>query len=481
MVGFMVDGARALENRGYYRRFIEFIAERGADTLQWHFSDDQGCAIRFDSLPAAASPNAYSKEEVRELVAFARGLGINVIPELATLGHTRYITGVGGTYAKLAENDHFYSSICPVAPLTCEVVGGLLDEVIDLFDSPIIHVGLDETNLGGHPLTAEALKTRETSDLFVEHALFLHDRITRRGRRMMMWGDCVAEYSKVANVLPKDILVGNWQYDPVVTLDRSTKLTAAGFEVIACPALFCHNQTIVAGESWAYPNVRALSGHRSKLPGVTGTMTTLWTPTRFISESIWPAVDYAAAVMHAGGDVNVRDQAAKFGETFFGLRHAKRFAAAIEAMADAAPERARWLPICLLKRGAADASDFCEQVSRFKDIASRLSRCRSAVRRNQEVFAAIQLTADLLALAWSRAAVHRDGAVTTTLLDECRQMSGRLAAAWDRERFADDPRRDRPASVFDEQEHLRWTFDQGTAVLARAADLAGHLCGPSSR
>jgi len=88
----MLDSARCLESRSYYRQFIDFAAERGAKTLLWHFTDDQGCSMQFDTLPTAASANAYSKAELRELITYAGERGIMVIPELETLGHTRYIT-----------------------------------------------------------------------------------------------------------------------------------------------------------------------------------------------------------------------------------------------------------------------------------------------------------------------------------------------------------------------------------------------------
>lgn len=476
MIGFMLDGARALENRQFYRRFIDFIADRGADTLLWHFSDDQGCAIRFDTLPAAASPNAFSKDEVRQLKSYAQVRGVSLIPELATLGHTRYITGVGGEYATLAENDQFYSSICPIAPLTRQVIGGLLDETLELFDSPLIHVGMDETNLGGHPLTAEALKTRSAGELYVDYARYLHERITARGRRMMMWGDYPAQFPQVAADLPKDILLANWQYDPDVTPDQSAALVAAGFEVVACPALFSFNQTVVAGESWAYPNVRAMSSHRQTVPGVTGTITTLWTPTRYLSESIWPAVDYAAAVMLAG-KADVRERAAALGESFYGLKDVDTFADAIRTLADAAPARKHWLPVCRLNRSALEADTTLDTTAGvFETIAAQLQRCRPGVRRNEVAFDALQLTVDVLSLAWRRAVAFRDGHVDAALIDQSRQVADRLADAWDQSRYRDDPRRERTTSAFDEQEHLRWTFEQGTAVLAGAS----HACAQAN-
>src|SRR6516164_2837219 len=89
--GFLIDSARCLENRAYYRRLIDFVAARGCNVLLWHFTDDQGCSLQFESVPGIASPHAYSKQEMRELIAYATDRSVEIIPELATLGHCRYI------------------------------------------------------------------------------------------------------------------------------------------------------------------------------------------------------------------------------------------------------------------------------------------------------------------------------------------------------------------------------------------------------
>lgn len=464
----MLDSARALDNRQYYRRFIDFIADRGADTLLWHFSDDQGCAIQFDTLPAA-SPNAYSKREAADLAAYARSRGINLIPELATLGHTRYITGGSSPFVELAETEQYFSSISPVAPRSRELIGALLDEVIDVFDSPLIHVGLDEVNLGGHPLTAAALKTQSAGELFADYVRFLHGRVTASGRRMMMWGDFLLKDPAVAAAVPKDILVANWKYDPEVTIESTKQLAAHGFEVVACPALISYNQPLAAGESWAYPNVREMASHRRREPKVVGTITTIWTPTRFLSETLWPSVDYAAALMR-GGQVAVRDQAKALGERFFGMPEASTYADAMVLLARIAPRRSAWLPTAQLQSGpVATNTELDAHAEQFHELASLLASCRPAVRANLAAFESLQLMAETLAHAWARAVAYRDRKVVSSLIEASEQLSARLAAAWDQERFADDPRKHAPASSFDDGDHLRLAFDQGTTALRAAA------------
>ncbi len=469
MIGFMLDSARSLDQRPYQKRFIDFIAERGADTLLWHFSDDQGCAIRFEACPECASPNAYSTVEVAELAAYARSRGVTLVPELASLGHTRYLTRGGDSpYRALAETDDYFSSISPVSPQTRQLIGSLLDEVVKTFNSPVVHVGLDEVNLGGHPLTRQALQTQAETALFADYVCFLHARLTSHGRRMMMWADYVVKHPRVAEQLPRDILMANWQYDPATTPDATRQLAEQGFDVVVCPALISHNQPVVAGESFAYPNVRKMSSYRSISSRVVGTITTIWTPTRFLSDTLWPAMDFAAAVMRDGEAVDVERQAADFGRTFFGLPDTAKFSAAMRRLAQVAPLRATWLPILRLEKPSL-ASD--EMLNIFSEIAGDLRACATKVDRNQEAYGQQLLLCDLFQHAWERAVAVRDGRVTEALLNVSRRTEERLLAAWDRDRFSNDPRRLAPESAFDEDDHLFLVFTMGTRVLKSILDV----------
>ena len=110
--GLMIDAGRCLEKRQYYNDLIDFAAERGVTSLLWHFSDDQGCAIDFASVPGVASPHAYSRSEVRSLVTYARDRGIEIIPELASLGHTAYITRLP-RFKHLAESNEMFQQHLP--------------------------------------------------------------------------------------------------------------------------------------------------------------------------------------------------------------------------------------------------------------------------------------------------------------------------------------------------------------------------------
>lgn len=129
--------------------------------------------MEFDCVPGIASPNAYSKAEMRELIAHAKQRGVEIIPELASLGQCVYLTRLP-QYQHLNETDEVFTGMCPVAPETRPLLKALIEETATVFDGPNVHVGLDEANIGQHPLTKLAPRTRTKGDLFSNHINFIH-------------------------------------------------------------------------------------------------------------------------------------------------------------------------------------------------------------------------------------------------------------------------------------------------------------------
>jgi N-acetyl-beta-hexosaminidase len=89
----MLDPARLMEKKAYYRGLLPWLREWGYNTLHFHLTDDQGSALAFPSHPELAKDGAFTADEMREFVKAASKLGISVIPEIESLGHTRCITG----------------------------------------------------------------------------------------------------------------------------------------------------------------------------------------------------------------------------------------------------------------------------------------------------------------------------------------------------------------------------------------------------
>lgn len=449
--GFLIDSARCLEKRSYYRKLIVEAAERGLNTIIWHFTDDQGCTLKFDFAPEIAGPHAYSKEEMRELVKFAKSHGVMLIPELESLGHSRYLTS-HPRFRHLLETEEEFTAICPVSPETREIMTTLLREVAEVFDSPYIHVGLDEVKLGGHPLTREALGRMTERELFADYVNFLHGEVTALGRRMIIWGDHRTRTMDFLPLVPKDIVIADWEYSKEVAPAQVEYFLALGFDVLLCPALITYDQPFLTGTQLGLANVRSMSRHqglRATKGRIAGIVTTIWTPTRYLHEAQWLGVALAADLMR-DAEADLAESAREFLRRFHGIeRPPGELGEALERVIELAPLREPYLSMLKGRDvDAAHAETVAESLRGWQAVAETLSGHRALVQKNEEAYDALGLAVRFLEF------LHRRAMGAEASPQEGRGFLQRLEEQWDRERQADDPRKGSTRFAFDRNEHL---------------------------
>ncbi|MDB5327895.1 MAG: glycoside hydrolase family 20 [Phycisphaerales bacterium] len=451
VLGVMLDLARALENRQYYRNCIDFLAQRGVTHLLWHFTDDQGCAVILPSVPEAASPHAYTADEMRALCAYAKERGVQIIPELASLGHTVYLTRLA-RFRHLAESEEMFSSMCPVAPETRTNLRALIGDVASIFDSTDIHLGLDETNFGAHPLSKAALNTRSRTDIFADHINFLHGVVTGVGKRMWMWADGLLHDPALAAKLPRDIVMCNWRYRPHEPAETTQYLLDQGFDVVLCSASISSQQMLFPGERFALPNIRSLREHSTLTSDgggrVLGHINTVWTPVRYLADSLWLGLDLSVTLIRDGADSNVAEAIAKFGQSFYGLGDSRAFVAACEVVLELSPCRDEWTSVLTLAQESIADPEKMRVITvaapRWADAAALLEdSVRPAVHEHHREFATFVLMVELAAHCYATAAglEHFTAAEALRAAVEREHLLARVDAVWDQERFADGPRK----------------------------------------
>ena len=345
----------------------------------------------------------------------------------------------------------------------------LLDEVIETFDSPLVHIGADEVSMGHHPLTKAAMRDRTLGELFAEHINRLHRQLSAAGRRTMMWADQLIADPTIVQHLPRDILMCHWQYHPDVSPASTRQLIDAGFEVVLCPALISHNQTVYPGESFAMPNLRSFAGHRELGPRVVGSITTIWMSMRYLPDTLWPAAHYAAGIMKHGSQIDPMASLAEFARSFHGMEPSKPWLDAMRSMEQLAPHRNAWSPVSRLRDSLeTEPVELEETADQFARIGAALRAARPLVKSNVESFDRVLLLVDVLEHAWRRAAAWRGGNVSQDLLDQSEQLLDRLSQAWDEDHFSDDPRKDAYPQVHDNADHVLLAMREGTQVLREA-------------
>ena len=127
-----------------------------------------------------------TQDEMRELIKYCNDRGIEVVPDLPTLGHADYIVRA---YPELNErvDDHDPDTYCPSNPRTYEIVFDLIDEVLDVFKgTDYFSIGHDEVVTIG---VCDKCKDKDPVDLFADDVTKLYNYLAEKGKKVIMWGD----------------------------------------------------------------------------------------------------------------------------------------------------------------------------------------------------------------------------------------------------------------------------------------------------
>ena len=176
--GLHLDVCRHFFPVRFIKHYLDWMASCKLNTFHWHLTDDQGWRIEIKRYPRLTEIGGYrtrtqiggfhedpityeqgryggyyTQDEIHEVVAYAAKRHIAVIPEIEMPGHA---TAALAAYPELACGHgpkSFETSgrwgvlddvFCPGKEQTFEFLEGMLDEVLELFPSKLIHIGGDE-------------------------------------------------------------------------------------------------------------------------------------------------------------------------------------------------------------------------------------------------------------------------------------------------------------------------------------------------
>ena len=126
-----------------------------------------------------------TQEECRDIAAYCRERGLDIIPECPTLSHSDYLLLPHPEFAE-RENDEVPDCYCPNHPGVYEYVFEVLDEVIDVFQPKCVHIGHDEFY---SMCICDRCKDKTPVDIYVNDIKVLSDYLESKGIETMMWGE----------------------------------------------------------------------------------------------------------------------------------------------------------------------------------------------------------------------------------------------------------------------------------------------------
>lgn len=162
--GGHLDVARHFFPVEFVKRFIDLLALHKQNVFHWHLTEDQGWRLQIDNYPGLTKTGAwrddgqggrcggfYTQAEAREVVAYAAGRHVTVVPEIELPGHALAALAAypqysctGGPFEVGTKWGIYEDVFCAGNDGAISFLKDVLDEVLEIFPGPFVHVGGDE-------------------------------------------------------------------------------------------------------------------------------------------------------------------------------------------------------------------------------------------------------------------------------------------------------------------------------------------------
>jgi hypothetical protein len=206
---FHIDMNMAQYQAGYLKSWLAKLAQAGYDSILWEVENN----VRWETCPECVSPDAFTKDEFREILAESRSLGLEPIPLFQTIGHAEYVLK-HPEYAHLKEVPDAIDQYCPRNPEVLTFLHRWIEEYLDLF-GPIrlFHIGADEAyEIGACPQCSAYASEHSISRLYIDHINRVIEPLVKKGVTPGLWADMVLHYPEALDLLSRDCVLFDWIY-----------------------------------------------------------------------------------------------------------------------------------------------------------------------------------------------------------------------------------------------------------------------------
>ncbi len=204
--GTMVDMSEGqLLRVGDIERQIDLMARWKNN--QYYFYNETSIAL--DGMPPAAPGARLTKSDVRQIVAYARARHIDVVPCLELYGHLHDLFR-REQYSAMADFPHGVE-FNPDDPRVKTLIADWVEQYTELFPSPFVHVGFDET---WQLQQAAAKGAAAPETVFLRQLGYVSGLFQKHGKTIMAWADIMVKIPAIVKRLPPGIIAVAWWYEP---------------------------------------------------------------------------------------------------------------------------------------------------------------------------------------------------------------------------------------------------------------------------
>ena len=291
--GMHLDCSRQFHTVEQIKRLLIYMGMFKLNRFHWHLTDNEAWRLDLKCYPNLARQSSfrgykqlipplygsgceksggyYSNEEVKDIIAFAKKLNIEVMPEIDLPAHSWALTQVMPELYDHASNMHSEdvgsyknNTINPSLESTWNFLNNIIAEISDLFSFHIIHVGLDErpkSSWEGSPKIQQLMKEKnfqsfdEVQDYYMNRVINI---IKKANKRTAAWNEAaLSPHNDIGSSggngkIDKSCLIFAWEHPSV-----SNESAKRDFQTVMCPGqktyfdMAYNNATSERGICWA--------------------------------------------------------------------------------------------------------------------------------------------------------------------------------------------------------------------------------------
>ncbi len=294
----------------------------------------------YPSHPELHEPGLMTPEEARDLTTFARAHGVTLVPQVNCLGHMANILDREEN-AHLREDAADPYMVCPSHPEALPFVLSLVDDLAECFETPFLHIGMDEVAKLGH---CPACRQRLAADghaggLIADHINAIAAHLKDDGIRVMVWGDMLLDLAqfpgthaanggvtgwgsrngtaRALDTLDRQVIVCDWQYARFSPAEHRY-LRNLGFDIL--PALDTDERVCPWGPERGLDEHIPAFFESARQSGALGAYACTWSlRLGEVFDNRWLDFAKAAECAWTGRRLDPESFAKRFGQAFLGL------------------------------------------------------------------------------------------------------------------------------------------------------------------